>query len=402
MPLPNQPVDGTLVHRTRPRRADTEKADISGDVYTELDGLRYTIHLSKQAVIWIDGMEKLFDQLLNASMEAIEELAPLFEAITIYIDAEAESIKVVSNGVPDGRVKLVGYIPDPTVMPEPDEGYVPPGGWDPPATVNGLRWWTVNSINLYNKRWAFTATNSNPDESSVSSIYFSTEYDGNSMHVNPRDFRSTYGWPCLKGHAEFDSGLDTCTFVPRTGMWWLFNGPYCARTNGYGNSLTWSPSRLTETWAGLGRIDRGDFGQEEKDHWASGISCATTDGNGYYWLTAGNRVAVLEPNSGDFLPIAGWDRPRDLTEIWPALQHLEEAGIMGDQTLKALCWAHNGNRAKWFLVFHSTLFTNYPDDDSGSFGYNFIACQSDTEDWYYSWNAMFNYLNGPWPYPSCD
>ncbi|GLW09151.1 hypothetical protein Misp01_42800 [Microtetraspora sp. NBRC 13810] len=400
MPLPNQPVDGTLVHRPRPGGTNTGKADISGDVYCELSGLHYTIHLSKQAVIWIGGMKKLFNQYLKAAMEVLGDLAPLFEAISAYIDVEAQTIKAVSDRVSDGRVKLEGYIPDPAVVPEPDPGYVPPGSWDPPDPVNGLRWWTVNSINLYNGHWAFTATNSNPDESSVSSIYFSTAYDGNSMNADPQDFRDTYGWPCLKDYAQFDSGLDTCTFVPRTGMWWLFNGTYCARTDGTGSSVTWAPSKLTDTWAGLSRIDSGEFGQEEKDHWANGISCATTDGDGYYWLTAGNRVVVLEPSSGDMLPIPGWDRPRDLTEIWPALQHLEDAGIMDDQTLKALCWAHNGNRAKWFLVFHSVLFTNYP-DDNGDFGYSYMACQSNTSDWFYSWNAMASYLNGPWPYPSC-
>lgn len=401
MPLPDRPVDGTLVHTPRPVPANVSRADdISGDVYCELSGLHYTIHLSKRAVVWIGGMEQLFDDFLQVAMEASELLAPLFEAVSAYIDTEAESIKAVSDRVADGRVKLEGYLPDPAVMPEPDEGYVPPGGWDPPDPVNGLRWWTVNSINLYNNRWTFTATNSNPDESSVSSVYFSTEYDGNSMHVNPRDFRGTYGWPCLKGHAQFDGGLDACTFVPRTGMWWLFNGTYCARTDGYGTSVTWAPSKLTDTWTGFARIAGGEFGEEEKEQWARGISCVTAIDDTYLFI-AGNRVAILKAGSGDFgFP---FESPMGLTDLWPALADLEEVGIMDGQGPKAVCWDNSGGANKLFMVFHSTLFTNYPDGDyPGSFYYSFIACQSDTSRSFYSWNAMFDYLNGPWPWPSCD
>ncbi|UGQ11843.1 hypothetical protein LO772_34625 [Yinghuangia sp. ASG 101] len=381
----------------------TGKADISGDIYTELSGLHYTIHLSKQAVVWVGGMKKLFSQFLKASMEALEELAPFFELIDAYIETEVQAIKAVSDRVSDGRVKLEGYIPDPAVVPEPDEGYVPPGGWNPPDPVNGLRWWTVNSINLYKNRWTFTATNSNPNESSVSSVYFSTEYDGNAMHVNPRDFRDTYAWPCLRGHTQFDTGVDTCTFVPRTGMWWLFNGPYCVRTNGYGDSVTWSPSKLTDTWRGLARIDSGEFGQDEKDQWANGVSCVTAIDDIYLFIS-GKRIVFLDAGSGDIVsPIPFFDaRPMGMAEMWPAFADLEQAGIMYDQAPKAVHWDTSGKDDQWFFVFHGVLFTNRPGVDEGRFYYSYLGCQSDLSLDNYSWNAMFSYLNGPWPYPRCD
>ncbi len=401
MLLPPQPAGGTLTHRSRTGATNIGKADISGDVYCEVSGLYYAIHLSKQAVVWIGGMDKLFDQFLKAAMEGLEELAPLFEAVKAYIDVEVESIKAVSDQVSDGRVKLEGWIPDPAVMPVPDEGYVPPGGWNPPDPVNGLRWWTVNSINLYKNRWTFTATNSNPDES-VSSVYFSTGYDGNSMHTNPEDFRGTYGWSCLKDYKQFDSGLDTCTFVPRTGMWWLFNDTYCVRTDGNGTSVTWSPSKLTDTWRGLSRIDSGEFGEEEREQWANGISCATAFGDSYLFI-AGNRVVLLDASSGDMLPMGPWASPLGVTDIWPALADLPDAGIMDGQGPKAVYWDVSGDVTMVFLVFHSTLFTNRSDyRDPSGFMYSYIACPSDTASSYYSWNAMFDYLNGPWPYPRCD
>ncbi|GAB2548358.1 hypothetical protein [Nocardia heshunensis] len=399
-----RPVDGALVHQRRPGRAEG-KFDISSDIYTEVDFPQYTIHLSRQAVLWIGGMQKIFDQVLQASMEMLEVLAPIFEAINIYIDAEAETIKVVSDRVPDGRVKLEGIIPDPAVMPVPDEGYVPPGGWDPPDTANGLRWWTVNSINLYRNQWAFTATNSNPNES-ARSVYFSTEYDGNSMHINPCDFRdSAHGWSGLRGYPEFDSGLDTCVFLPDTGNWWLFNGQYCARVSDFGTTVNWEPSLLTDTWLGFRRIADGEFGSDEQQQWANGISCVTIWGNVYVFV-AGNRIAFLNSGDGDFVPWQPWNKPAALTDVWPALKSLDDLGGIHDGSgPKAICFDDSRGLRKWILVYHSTAFLNFPDSEyPGTLHYTYLACQSDlgTDDMYYGWNAMFNYLNGPWPYPSCD
>ncbi|MYS79593.1 hypothetical protein [Embleya scabrispora] len=400
MPPFDEPVDGVLAPRSGAEGTRAAKFDTSGDIYTEFSGFQYTIHLSREAVGWISTMEKLFDAYLEVSMEALEEVAPFFDLISAYIQAEVTVIEAVSETVPDGRVKLVGVIPFSTLVPEPDEGYVPPGGWNPPAVVNGLRWWTVNSINLYNNRWCFTATNSNPNASSVSSIYFTTDYDGNSMHINPRDFRDTYGWTSLRGHREFDSGLDTCVYVKRTGMWWLFNGIYCARTNGYGDTVTWSPQKLTDVWRGFARIANGEFGQDERDQWAGGVSCVTAIDD-YYLFTAGNRVAFLDAGSGDFK--ADWPRPVGLTDVWPALENLPAAGIRDGSGPKAVCWYQHGNTKTWLLVFHSKIFVNSSAFYSPvGFIYDYLACRSDVANEHYSWNAMFNYLNGPWPYPRCD
>lgn len=180
MPPFEQLGDEPLVRRSRAEGNHVPKFDTSGDIYTEFHGFEVTIHLSREAIEWISTMEKLFDAYLEVSMKALEEVAPFFDLIRAYIQAEVTTIEAVSGTVPDGRVKLEGVIPFAVLVPESDEGFVPPGGWHPPPVVNGLRWWTVNSIRLYNDRWAFTATNSNPNESSVSSIYFNTTYDGNS------------------------------------------------------------------------------------------------------------------------------------------------------------------------------------------------------------------------------
>ncbi|TCJ89397.1 hypothetical protein [Nocardia alba] len=399
MLLSPQSSAGPLVHRRNPAPADVSKADLRQDIYTEVDFPWYTIHLSEQAVTWIDGMGQFFEEVLKESMEAFEEFVPLFAAIQAYIDTEVESIKSVSRGVSDHRVKLEGTFPSPIVNPVPDPGYNPPGPVGPPDTVNGLRWWTVNSINAYKGRWAFTATNTNPDER-VSSIYFSTDYNGSTMHTSPRDFRDTYAWTALRGHSEFDSGLDTCAYSPRTGMWWLFNGQYCARTNGNGDTLTWSPSKLTTVWRGLQRIADGEFGDDERKQWSNGISCATAVNESYVFI-AGNRLAILDATSGDFhsyLP-----SPVGVTDMWPTLAGLPTVGVMDGLGPKALSFNTAEGSNKWFLVYHSTLFVNYPDGDYPTgFGYNFIACEGDPSTYgYYAWNAMFNYLQFEWPYPGC-
>lgn len=399
MPPFDQLGSGTLLRRSRAEGNRVAKFDTSGDIYTEFSGAQVTIHLSREAVEWISTMEKLFDAYLEVSMEALEEVAPFFELISAYIQANVTWIEAVSETVPDGRVKLVGVIPFAVLVPESDEGFVPPGGWHPPPVVNGLRWWTVNSINLYKGRWCFTATNSNPNVSSVSSVYFSTEYDGNAMHITPRDFRDTYGWTGLRGHREFDSGLDTCVYVERTGMWWLFNGEYCARTNGYGDAVTWSPQKLTDAWRGLARIDSGEFGQDEMEQWAGGVSCVTAVDD-YYIFIAGNRVAFLDAGSGDF---TYRPRPVGLTDVWPALEYLPEAGVRDGSGPKAVCRYQHGNTTTWLLVFHSKIFINSSDFyDPNGFLYGYLGCPSDVKGEFFSWNAMANYLNGPWPYPRCD
>ncbi|MFD9631629.1 hypothetical protein [Streptomyces violascens] len=663
------------------------KSNIDGDIYTELHGLNFTIHLSKTAVRWVSMMQKLFDQTFKLSAQVFEELAPITDAIALYIDAEAESIQAVSDTVRDGRVKLEGYIPAPAVVPFPDEGYKPPGGWNPPDTVNGVRFRTVNSISPYNQGWCFTATNSNPNarlphddkslwytgfdgtnwttdqkiphnmssgvapalaaynnrlycvhlssagkelwytsfdgnswtpgetipgatskgapalavynnqlwcvhrssgpdydkslwysyfngtnwsseqevlgartngdaalavynnklycvhlssgddkalwyssfdgsnwdyakqipnvfsdatpalavydnrlfcvhrssngdkalyytsfdgsnwdpahplqassdaapglgvydnklycahlsargeqfvyltsfdgrgwgpdqmvqggairstttpalaaynnklcmvhrgsdvlEEPIQSAYFSTSYDGNAMRQHPQDFRDRTAFPALDRHPEFDSGLDTCTYSRQNDSWWLFNGTYCARTDGSGSTLTWAPSKSTEVWAGLGLIDSGHYGQAEKDKWANGISCLTVDGNGNYWLVAGNRVVCLEPKNGNIL-----EGPMSVSDKWSGLSDSSLAGCqVTDKDMKAICWADNGNRTKWFFVYQNKLFTHF--DDDFHYWYGFIACESDTQHWNYSWNAMFNYMNIAWPYPRC-
>ncbi|MFJ9431223.1 hypothetical protein ACIRQY_16405 [Streptomyces sp. NPDC101490] len=286
-------------------------------------------------------------------------------------------------------------------MPTPDEGYVPPGGWNPPTPVNGLRWWTVNSINLYKGNWAFTATNTNPDNPSVSSVYFSTGYDGNSMHTNPQDYRDTYGWTALNGYTAFDRGIDTCTLSPDGKGWWLFSGEYCARTNAYGDQVTSQPSPLRYVWKGLDRIARGEFGEDERQQWASGISCVTAFGDDYL-LISGTRVALLSGGpAGDFV----WymPRPMGMTEVWPPLEALPSAGIMDGLGPKAVWWGTGkSGDTLLFLVFHSMLFMHSSSFAEGSgFGFSYLGCPSRLSNGYYGWNAMFNYLNSPWPYSSC-
>jgi hypothetical protein len=375
--------------------------DINGDVYCELrfPGT-YVIHLSKRAVEWMAAQARIFTYYLQEAICVVEELEPLFELIKTGVEAETTATELVSESVSDGRVKLTGVIGSFIVVPTPDEGYVPPGGWNPPTPVNGLRWSTVNSISLYNGRWAFTATNTNPDNPSVSSVYFSTEYDGNSMHISPREYRDTYGWTALKGYSQFDKGIDTCTYVPRTNNWWLFSGEYCVRTNGYGDKITWGPVKTTDVWKGLNRIASGEFGENERQQWASGISCITVYGD-HYLLISGNRVAFLSGDmTGDFLP--DWGRPVGLTEVWPALEALPTAGIMDGLGPKAVYWERRKGVTTLFLVFHAILFMHASDFPEGcGFAYSYLGCPSHLSHGYYGWNAMFYYLDRHWPYPRC-
>lgn len=365
-------------------------------VYTELHGLHFTIHLTKDAVEWISTMESFFKTLLKFSMEAIEELAPLFEAVSIYIQAEAESIKAVSRDVSDGQVKLDGYIPAPAVVPSPDPGFSPPGSWNPPDPVNDIRFWNVNSIIEYRNHWGFTANNSNPNVSPlVQSTFFSTAYDGNSFITTPVDFRSQNGgFPALQGLAQFDGGVDTCAWNLAVGMWFLFKGKNVVATNEAGTNIAWGPTTL-DSFPGLAKVRSGAFSQADKEVWANGIDCATIDNNGYYYFTAGNRFVQLD-TAGNI-----YQGPFDLDYCWPALSVDNLNGIgLEDTSLKAFAWSRCGNRVKHFFIYEKTLLTWFQNDPNHMW-YGYVACQSDTTHWDYSWNAMHNYLNGPWPWPSC-
>ncbi|MFJ9432525.1 hypothetical protein ACIRQY_23095 [Streptomyces sp. NPDC101490] len=375
--------------------------DISGDVYCELGSWgTYVIHLSKRAVEWLVVESRMFSAYLQLAVCAVEELEVFLEPIKAGIEAETTATEIVSESVSDGRVKVTGVIGTFIAVPTPDEGYVPPGGWNPPAPVNGLRWWTVNSLNLFNGHWAFTATNTNPDNPEVSSVYFSTSYDGNSMNTTPQEYRDTYGWKALKGYGQFDNGIDTCCYVPYTNSWWLFSGEYCVRTNANGDAVTVRPGRLRDVWKGLDRIARGEFGEDERQQWAQGISCITVYGPHHFLLISGNRITFLDSDDGDFGLLNS--RPYGLTEVWPAFEYLDTAGIMDGLGPKAVWWGNTNGEEMLFFVFHAMLFMHSSNFAEGSgFGFSYLGCPSNVKNDFYGWNAMFNYFNSPWPYPSC-
>ncbi|MFD9635373.1 hypothetical protein [Streptomyces violascens] len=368
-------------------------------VYAEWNGFdHYTVHMTKEAV---DGLAKmsgyLFSALQKALSAASEYLAPIADAVAAYFQAEWLVIQGVSSQSQDGRVKASGYLPAMPTDIRTDAGFNPPGGytWDPPGAESNIRFETVNSVNLVDGEWHFTAANNGSDSSR--SVYFRIpDNDVNRFDVAPQDFMDAF--PAVRWSSDFDS-IDTCLFNPTTRTWRVFSGTNMLQTSLHGNAAIGTLDPLT-SMKGLQRISKGEFGQAEKDAWAGGITAGYIDNDGSYNLSAGRRMIVLRAGDLDFHGSRG--EPHDISFYFPVLAEstLETHGIYRELAPRAMWYDRTKKRDRWGFVFENKTLTCWS-NQRGSY-LCWLACPIylNNENWT-SWSSMANYLKSPWPWPLC-
>lgn len=91
---------------------------ITADVHGFLD-LCYTIHLSPEAIVMLEGAASGFDQALSSAIESFPELVALFAVLDAWIVGEAGAIQQVA--AISNAVRLEGVFPSPFPMPYPED-----------------------------------------------------------------------------------------------------------------------------------------------------------------------------------------------------------------------------------------------------------------------------------------